>query len=66
MAAIAVPVLIISGGETAPVHRLVDPELARVVPGSTRVVIAGGSHDMCSEQPDACARAIADFIAGQD
>jgi pimeloyl-ACP methyl ester carboxylesterase len=66
MAAIAVPVLIISGEKTAPVHRLVDPELARVIPGSKRIVIAGGSHDMCAEQPEACAVAIAEFIAGQD
>jgi pimeloyl-ACP methyl ester carboxylesterase len=66
MAGIAVPVLIVSGEETAPVHRLVDPELARVIPGSKRIVIAGGSHDMCAEQPEACAAAIADFIAGQD
>jgi non-heme chloroperoxidase len=66
MAKISVPVLLISGEKTAPVHRLVDPELARVIPGSKRIVIAEGSHDMCSEQPEACARAIADFIAGQD
>ena len=62
MAKIAVPVLMISGGKTAPVHRLVDPELAKVIPGSQRVVIAEASHDMCSEQPAACATAIADFI----
>jgi non-heme chloroperoxidase len=66
MASIARPVLIISGERTAPVHRLVDPELARVIPGSKRIVIDGGSHDMCSEQPEACASAIAGFIASLD
>lgn len=64
MARISVPVLIISGGKTAAVHRLIDPELARVIPGARRVVIADGTHDMCSEQPSACAAAIHSFIAG--
>ena len=65
MAKIPVPLLIISGDKTAPVHRLIDPELARTVPGSQRVVIAQGTHDMCSEQPAQCAAAIVSFIARQ-
>lgn len=63
IASIRAPLLIISGAKTAAVHRLVDPELARVVPGAERVVIAEGTHDMCAEQPGACAAAIASFIA---
>jgi non-heme chloroperoxidase len=66
MAKISVPVLIISGEKTAPVHRLVDPELARTIPGSRRIVIADGTHDMCSEQPAECAAAIGSFIDGLD
>jgi pimeloyl-ACP methyl ester carboxylesterase len=65
MAGIGMPVLIISGEKTAPVHRLVDPELARVIPGAERFVIADGTHDMCAEQPAACAAAIGSFIARQ-
>lgn len=65
IATISSPVLIISGGKTAAVHRLIDPELARVIPGAERVVIAEGSHDMCSEQPEVCAAAISNFIACQ-
>lgn len=65
IATISSPVLIISGGKTAAVHRLIDQELARVIPGAERVVIAEGSHDMCSEQPAVCAAAINNFIAGQ-
>jgi non-heme chloroperoxidase len=65
MSAITRPVLLISGGKTAAVHRLIDPELARVIPGAARVVIEEGSHDMCSEQPEACAAVIGSFIAGQ-
>ncbi|HVL79759.1 MAG TPA: alpha/beta hydrolase [Sphingomicrobium sp.] len=66
MAKIAVPVLIISGQKTAPVHRLVDPELARILPAATRIVIADGTHDMCAEQPAACAAAIRGFIGRQE
>lgn len=65
VAKISRPVLIISGENTAAVHRLVDPELARVIPGAERIVIAGGTHDMCSEQPAACAAAIGSFILSQ-
>lgn len=65
IAAIPVPVLLISGAKTADVHRLIDPEVARVIPGAKRVVIADGTHDMCSEQPAACAAAIGEFIVGQ-
>lgn len=66
MATISVPVLIISGERTAPVHRLVDPELVKVIPGAQRVVIGDGTHDMCSEQPAACAAAIGSFLARQE
>ncbi len=62
MSRISVPVLLISGGKTADVHRLVDPVLAQVIPTSRRAIIAEGSHEMCSEQPAACAAAIADFL----
>lgn len=65
VAGISVPVLLISGAKTADVHRLIDPDVARVVPGAQRVIIAEGTHDMCSEQPTACAAAIREFIDRQ-
>jgi non-heme chloroperoxidase len=65
IAAISVPALLISGGKTADVHRLIDPEVERVIPNAKRVIIAEGTHDMCSEQPAACAAAIAKFIGEQ-
>jgi non-heme chloroperoxidase len=65
LSAIRVPVLLISGSETAAVHRLIDPEVARTIPGARRVMIAGGTHDMCAEQPGECATAIHDFIRRQ-
>ena len=65
IASITVPVLLISGAETAPVHRLIDPELAHILPRAERVIIAGGTHDMCSEKPAECAAAINRFIGKQ-
>ncbi|HVM22257.1 MAG TPA: alpha/beta hydrolase [Sphingomicrobium sp.] len=62
MGAMSRPVLMISGGNTAAVHRLVDPELERVLGNAERIVVEDGSHDMCSEQPAVCAKAIHDFI----
>jgi pimeloyl-ACP methyl ester carboxylesterase len=57
--------LIISGEKTAAVHRLIDPELARVIQGAERIVITDGTHGMWVEQPKACAAAIGSFIARQ-
>ncbi len=65
MATIRAPVLLISGARTADVHRLIDPELARVVPGAERVIIAEGTHEMCSEKPLECAVAVANFTRGR-
>jgi pimeloyl-ACP methyl ester carboxylesterase len=56
------PVLLISGGRSYPVARLVDPELAKVLPRARRVVVPDGAHDVCSELPDACADAIREFL----
>lgn len=62
LAEITVPVLLISGAESAELLRLIDQEAERVIPGATRVVIAEGTHEVCSEQPPVCAAAIHSFI----
>jgi pimeloyl-ACP methyl ester carboxylesterase len=63
IAAIRAPVMILSGSASAAVHRLIDPELLRVLPNAKRIIIDEGTHDMCVEQPGACAHAIDAFIA---
>lgn len=65
LAALTVPVLFLSGERSADLHRLIDPEAARVIPNAVRVVIAEGSHEMCVEQPAACAAEIGRFIEQQ-
>jgi non-heme chloroperoxidase len=65
LSAITSPVLILSGGASAAVHRLIDPELLRILPNATRMVIDEGTHEMCVELPKECARAVDRFIRGR-
>lgn len=57
------PVLILTGEKTKPIFKLITAELAQVAAGAEHVVIPGGTHDMCSEQPAKCAAAIDQFVA---
>lgn len=57
-----VPVLVISGEKGFEGARLTDPELARALPRAERLVIAQGTHDVCSERPTACEEAIRKFL----
>lgn len=60
-----VPVLMLSGAETYKLGRLVDGELERTLPDVRRILVQDGSHDACSEEPAACARAIRGFLDSQ-
>jgi pimeloyl-ACP methyl ester carboxylesterase len=59
---LSLPVLMLSGGATNPVHALTDAELERQLRNGRRKVIADGTHDVCSEQPSVCAAAIRAFL----
>lgn len=61
---LAVPVLMLSGGASYDLGKLVDAELERTLPDVRRVVVPDGTHDVCAEQPMACASAIGDFVDG--
>ena len=58
-----VPVLMLSGGKTIPVHALLDDELERVLPRVERLTIARASHDVWADSPDPCRAATLDFLA---
>jgi pimeloyl-ACP methyl ester carboxylesterase len=59
---LTLPVLVLSGGRTYPIAKLIDPELALLLPNAQHTVIPDGTHDVCSEQPPACAAAIRAFL----
>jgi pimeloyl-ACP methyl ester carboxylesterase len=58
-----VPVLMLSGGKTYPMLRLIDDELERQLQNGRRQIVPDGSHDVCSEQPSVCASAIRGFLS---
>ena len=55
---IGVPVLMISGGSTYPILKLVDAELEKQLASGRRIAVPEGTHDICSAQPAVCADAI--------
>jgi pimeloyl-ACP methyl ester carboxylesterase len=59
---ITAPVLMLSGARTIPIHALVDDELKRLLPNAERVVIPDASHDLWTDQPDACRAATLEFL----
>jgi pimeloyl-ACP methyl ester carboxylesterase len=52
-----------TGERTYPVAKIIDPELARLLPHGRHSIIPAGTHDMCTEQPAACTAAIRAFLA---
>jgi pimeloyl-ACP methyl ester carboxylesterase len=53
-----VPVLMISGERTYSFLRITDTELERLLPDVDRTIVENATHEVCSEQPGACAAAI--------
>jgi pimeloyl-ACP methyl ester carboxylesterase len=64
---IAVPVLLLSGEKSPPSHKLVDEELARLLPekGRQRAIIRDADHGMWLQQPEACRKAVLEFLRGK-
>ncbi len=63
VAAIEAPVLLLSAERTVRIHRIVDDVLAATLPAPERVHIAGATHDLWADRPDACRDATLDFLA---
>lgn len=57
-----VPALMLSGGRTLEILKLVDAELAPLLANGERVVLPNATHDMWNEQPDDCRRAVLAFL----
>jgi pimeloyl-ACP methyl ester carboxylesterase len=59
---IRLPVLIMSGGKSYPFLRLIDRELARLIPGSKHFVLPRDGHQMWYQDPVLCARTVEAFL----
>lgn len=61
---LGVPVLMISGERTFSFLKITDAELERLLPRVHRVIVENATHQVCSEQPQACAAAIRAHVSG--
>lgn len=62
VARIDIPVLIMSGGKSYPFLRLIDRELARLIPGSRHFVLPRDGHQMWYQDPVLCRRTVEAFL----
>ena len=63
VAALDLPVLMLSAERTVRIHRIVDDVLAATLPAPERVHIPGASHDLWADQPAACRDATLAFLS---
>jgi non-heme chloroperoxidase len=59
---LTVPTLIVEGEQTIKLHKLVDDELLRCLPGSERVIIPHTTHRSAGENPEAFNSAVLTFL----
>jgi non-heme chloroperoxidase len=57
------PILIITGENTLKIHRLVDEELARLLPNAERVTLPKAGHGSPRENPEAFNQVVLEFLA---
>jgi non-heme chloroperoxidase len=64
---IAVPTLLLSGAKSQSSQQSVDKELERLLPEKTRqrVIIRDADHGMWFQQPEACRKAVLEFLRGK-
>jgi pimeloyl-ACP methyl ester carboxylesterase len=60
-----IPTLLLTAAQTMPIHQLVNDELERLLPQGTRVTIADATHEMWTQQPEACGAAVLKFLKEQ-
>jgi pimeloyl-ACP methyl ester carboxylesterase len=64
---IEVPTLLLSGEKSPPSQKLIDKELERLLPEKLQqhVVIHNADHSMWFQQPEACRKAVLEFLRGK-
>ena len=66
VAALRMPILILTGERTVALHRFVDAELQRVLPRAQAKTVPDAGHGAPREQPEAFNRLVIDFLLRQD
>ncbi|MEY2539747.1 MAG: hypothetical protein QOG67_3487 [Verrucomicrobiota bacterium] len=61
---LALPILLISGEKTLPPLRMIHEELLRLLPWAEELSLPNATHDMWIEEPEACGRALRNFLEG--
>ena len=59
---LTLPVLMLSGERTLPLHRIVDARLESLLPNVTRVVVPGATHDLWAERGEFCRERTVEFL----
>jgi non-heme chloroperoxidase len=62
VAQLLMPTLLLTGDQTLPIHRLLNDEIARVLPQAQRIRLPEATHDMWNEQPEACGAVVLQFL----
>jgi pimeloyl-ACP methyl ester carboxylesterase len=64
---VAAPTLLMSGEKSTASQKVIDDELERLLPekGRQRVVIGDADHVMWFQQPEACRKAVLEFLRGK-
>jgi pimeloyl-ACP methyl ester carboxylesterase len=60
---LAMPVLILCGEHTTPIHKLATEELGSALPHAARAIIPGAGHVSSQEKPFAFAQAVRLFLS---
>jgi pimeloyl-ACP methyl ester carboxylesterase len=62
---VTVPTLLLCGEKTLKIHKVVNDELEHLLKGNKsakRITIPRATHEMWSEQPEACRKAVFEFL----
>jgi pimeloyl-ACP methyl ester carboxylesterase len=65
VAQLPMPTLLLTAEKTLPIHQLVNGELVRLLPQAKHVTLRDATHEMWSEQPEACDAAVLQFLQAQ-
>jgi len=63
LAALTMPILLISGAQTAPVHRAIFTEVAKAMPQAQTLIVENSGHSVSQQQPEVFNRAVLEYFS---